>query len=914
MTLILGLAAGCALGFPLSAYAQRGALTVDVGGLRSPRAIGERTDFAVRNFSTTMAMQTRAAREERRRAGVLAEGARYFLPLTVRLENAPTARVRSGSGPLVLQFDAAGDRAFPSAYRDFLTAVFNQVRPTLDVVFGPPSVGGAVRVANYNADIADREYLAGGYYLPDNGAGVPEIRFPVYTSGGEEVRPTAAVNFVHCLLLAYLGPRAFEFDAFQEGLVRAATMRVVRTPGALPATLDADLLEAVLDLNYDAGPRYDWTNQRALGGPVFIAPNLRANPLPIGGSLGGLYLQRFRMAGSAWQKVLTEYPAFASQFLAAYYAKPELKANVPGLVALADTVIRSLGGADARVEGLAFPDWYARQFALETAESRGTKLFVEPIPITDGLGGSDFGVFILESTFFSTGSNGAEELLGGTSYPIFWDPFFNRVFTSGGQDDRMQFSLSYGSVTPNFPNLSGGKPYALTVDVPVQDRIVRVTLPAGGIATAATSGSPNDFYGTVTGLAASVGAVKVRLTVDGVSGGEFPVTEGAFGGKVALAAYAGYRRLLIEVVRTSDSSVVLSRRVNKGPGPLALELRANAAQTFAFGGGLAKGLSMVGMPLDPFATSHASVLGIAEGRVLVARFNPARVAYDLNPDTEAFTQGHGYFVRLEAAKPSFAVAGTSVPNASVAVALRPGWNLVSSPLPQAVPFSRVRVVRGTDFPRTWAESLTTTVENGPWLGADVFRFVPGNPDPYTGAPEGGAMTATAIFEPGVGVFVRVLAPEGLTLLFEPASGASPSPLVVPGTDASWALRIVTRNGASVTDAIVGQHRQATDGFDKALDSALPPGVGGTQASLKGSLYRDVRPLGRASGYSLAIDDLEIGKTYTMAFTLLRGDLREFALTDRYGRGRITLRPGMTYRFTAQRRTQTFEIVAKGVGR
>lgn len=914
LTLFSALSVFVGLGLPSASEAQRGALTVDVGGARSSQAIGERADAAVRNFATTMALQTRPYREDRRRAGEARAGARYFLPVTVRLENAPPARVRAGGGPLTLQFDTVGDRAFPTAYREFLAAVFAQVRPTLDVVFGPPSIGGTVRVANYNADIADREYLAGGYYLPDNGSGVPEIRFPVYTSGGEEVRPTAAVNFVHCLLLAYLGPRAFEYDAFQEGLVRAATMRIVRTPGALPASLDADLLEAVLDLNYDAGPRYDWTNQPALGGPVFIAPNLRANPLPIGGSLGGLYLQRYRMAGSAWQKVITEYPAFASQFLAAYYARPELKADVPGLVALADTVIRSLGGADARVEGLAFAAWFARQYALETALSRGVKLFVEPIPITDGLAGSDFGVFILESTLFSTGANGSEELLGGTSYPIFWDPYFNRVFTSGGQDDRMVFSLSYGSVTPNFPNLSGGKAYRLTADIPVQDRLVRVTLPAGGIATAATSGNPNDFYGTVAGLGPAVGAVKVRLTVEGAAGGEFPVTEGAFGGKVALAAFAGYRRILVEVVRTADNSVVFSRRVNKGPGPLALELRVGAAQTFAFSGGLAKGLSMIGMPLEPFASSHATILGLAENRVLVARYNPARAAYDLNPDTEAFTQGHGYFVRLDAAKPSFAVPGTSVPNAPVAVALRPGWNLVSSPLTQTVPFSRVRVVRGTDFPRTWAEAQTTAVEGGPWLGTDVFRFVPGNPDPHSGAPEGGAMTATLLFEPGVGAFVRVLAPEGVTLLFEPASVTSPSPLAVIAPGEAWAMRVVTRQNASVTDAIIGQHRRATDGFDAAYDSPLPPGVGGTQASLKGSLYRDMRPLGQASAYTLELNDLEVGKTYAMTFTMLRGTVRDFALTDRLGRGTITLRPGMTYRFLAQRRTQTFSILAKGTAR
>jgi hypothetical protein len=38
--------------------------------------------------------------------------------------------------------------------------------------------------------------------------------------------------------------------------------------------------EDVLENLYDTGTWYDWFNQRALGGPIFIAPNLRDVPLP----------------------------------------------------------------------------------------------------------------------------------------------------------------------------------------------------------------------------------------------------------------------------------------------------------------------------------------------------------------------------------------------------------------------------------------------------------------------------------------------------------------------------------------------------------------------------------------------------------------------------------------------------------
>ena len=144
-----------------------------------------------------------------------------------------------------------------------------------------PAVGGNVHVANFDASIGDRDAVAGGYYLPDNGSGVPEIRFPVYNAN-----ETVAVNFIHCLLLAYLGPDGYAWDGFEEGLVRAVTMQVARTSSALPAGLDPGVIETVLENSYDMEGAYDWDNQRPLSGPVFIAPNLRSLPLPVSGGSG----------------------------------------------------------------------------------------------------------------------------------------------------------------------------------------------------------------------------------------------------------------------------------------------------------------------------------------------------------------------------------------------------------------------------------------------------------------------------------------------------------------------------------------------------------------------------------------------------------------------------------------------------
>ena len=155
----------------------------------------------------------------------------------------PTQVLAMGGGSEInLVFDDSGSRAFPAAYKQLLIDTFTQAKATIVTIFGPPSLGGDVHVRNYDADIGDRDAVAGGYYIHDNGAGEREIRFPVYTA------PEAAgVNFVHTLLLAYLGAKDYGFDAFSEGLVRASVMRIVRTAGAMPASMDQEVIESVLE-------------------------------------------------------------------------------------------------------------------------------------------------------------------------------------------------------------------------------------------------------------------------------------------------------------------------------------------------------------------------------------------------------------------------------------------------------------------------------------------------------------------------------------------------------------------------------------------------------------------------------------------------------------------------------------------
>ncbi|HZH99145.1 MAG TPA: hypothetical protein VEX38_09260, partial [Fimbriimonadaceae bacterium] len=826
------------------------------------------------------------------------------LPAVVRLTQggAPVAPPQNSRAPgdIELVFDATGARAFPDAYKAQLQAIYANAKNTMDVVFGRPSAGGTILVRNYDADIGDRDAVAGGYFLPNNGSGQMEIRFPIYT------KPEAtAVNFIHTLLLAYLGQKQYGFDAFGEGLVRAATMRIVRTPGALPAGIDPVQAEEVLDNTYDVSAFYEWYNQRALGGPRFIAPNLRAVPLPSGGSLGGIYLLRYQMAGTAWQKAVVENAGFIAQFNRRFYASTGTANDVPALVAIGQAALDSVkGAANSSIEGMSFASWFQRQYIFETANTLGPKLLVQPIPLVGNLAGQDFGVFDVSATYFETQAGGNEVLLSGTSYPVFWDVTFNRIFPSA-QEDQMPISGAYGSVTPNLPNLYAGQPYRATVDIPVSDRIARAYLPAGAVATA-ESPIPNDFYGTVVGLAMPTGSTaRVRLTVGGNVIDNIPVRNFAFGAKINTGAYLGAARLRVDVIRTvnSQDAIVLSRFVNKGPGSLALDLRVGGDVTYTFP--LQKGIQTIGLPLEPYRSLPSQILGVPDNRLLLARYNPGRAAYDFYPDTGPLNQGHGYFLRLDTAAANFSVAGKASPNTVNAVALRPGWNLISSPLNETVSFTRVGVVRSTDSPLTYNEA------KGLHLGAEVFTFSRGASDAATGAPETGTMVPATSFEPFKAYFVRVLAPEGVVMTFAPAS--SKAATTTSKTPTGWQTRVTLIGTDGRSEGFIGQSSTASRNFDRYEDSGLPQGPGGLQLLSEATehLYRDIRQIGMGDTYKLRMDGLVAGRSYTVWFNPALGSAPGFVLRDRDALVYRQMPAQSAYTFTAKSTTHRIEILVNG---
>lgn len=873
-------------------------LPVEVGTTRGPDGMRAQLDSAVRQFAKNAAQLTR---QERLNQMVSSSRNRVFsLPTNVLVTRngisvPPPPASRGYGDPIVLNF-AAGANAFPDDYKALLQSIATKVQPTIDSLFGLPSTGGNVTVSNYDADIGDRDALAGGYYFFDGGTNTQEIRFPIYSDLIGYKAEVAAVNFVHCLLLATIGPKMLPADGWQEGIVRAATMQICRTPGALPATLDSVAIEQVLESSYDIGSTYDWNNQRALSGPTFIAPNLRSQPLPAGGSTGGLYLLRYQMAGSAFQKVLVEYPGFAPEFLKRYYQNSAGTQTFGALAALGRDTIRFLLGPSATIEGQDFVAWSRRQRILDFNLTPGQKLQVQAFPITSGLSGADFGVFGIQVHWFRTNLDGSETLLRDTSYPIYWSPDFTRFFTAV-QDDKMSIFNGYGSVVPNFPGSAfGGEPYRIALDLAVQDRVERLYLPAGAVATVAKP-TPNNFYGCVTGLEpGQTYSVEIRWNGGAVA---IPVQNGAFGDSLPNNFEQSRRNIELEVRK--NGVPVLNQMVNKGPGPLAINLHVNG-QGLLTPGTIPAGISLAGFVGEAYQGSLGDLIG---SDPLAARWDATKSIYTRRPEFSTANVGQGFYVRAAAPIPLQydALAPDRTP---IAVATKTGWNIICNPLKEAVDVKDLVVVTGSDFPRSWDDATAAGL-----IAPDLFSLVQNPPDPASGVPEGGIMTSEATIQPGQAVYVKVFSTAGATLLFPTSDFQSRGRA---GGPPSWKLQVSCQTTSGTVSAIIGASVGATRSFNGGLDSQLPPSHQGVQVSAMGAqrLYRDMRAFGRSETFNLQFERLPIGKPVTINFTKLAGKINKFVVSGLTTRRQLSV--GSSFTFTPKSASPLLRIVVPVVSK
>lgn len=709
---------------------------------------------------------------------VLREGDRIIQP----------ARTRYGDGTLSFLFEG-----WSSTQELFLRQVINTALPLIENVYGKPAQSGTVKVVNYDAEIGDRDAVAGGIF----NASTNEILFPVYNS-----KKSVVINMVHLLVHAFHGPLVFDYDAWEEGFARAVTLLVAHRVAQSP---DIDIPDPdgffKTDPNYHALPFYDLLNQPALGNNVFIAPSLK-QPTISPGQLGGMYLPRYQMAGSAWLKVYLEDNDFFKKFNTQYYAQYDpnetikLSGDIPRLKAIASSVL--LGG---KVEGLDFDLWYERQYVLDTSVSFGKKLYAWVIPDRADEGKDNPGLSII-LIHYQTGADGDETPLNDVCYPTYWDyNQQNRLFL-GGQYERIDILNGEGAVAPQFINIGGAQ--RVLVDLPLSGLHLRIAYAAG---YGGTKNSPNNLYGTVLGLDSGT----VEITSNLGTHASTALEQGGFGINLSSPAFEQLARYTL-TVKDSNGNTMAVRQVNLGYGEAVITLEAtDSAQKLTHS--FSAGLQMISLPIQPFATDNADALGVPRNQFLLAHWRqdtPGDNKYALYPTAPPFRPGVGYWIKLRNNHIADIRGIVPRPDQNFTIATTYGWNQIGNPFTTPVDVADIQVQYLFNDPVSFA----TAVSKGR-VGGKIWRY-----NPSTNSYE----EATTL-QPWEGYWLRVLVTEGVTLTFpapSPTRRATTHPTL---PQSGWLVTLTARAGNSMAQVRLGQAPSATEQFDPAWDSEAPPEFG-----------------------------------------------------------------------------------------
>lgn len=786
-----------------------------------------------------------------------------------------------GNGTLTFQFQTTGD-LFPANYQTLLQRVLNTATPLVEAEYGKPAQTRTITIVNYDDEIGDRDAVVGGIYDVSNN----RFLFPIYNAP-----ESAAVNLTHLVARAFHGGVQLAYDAWEEGFARAVTAKVARTSTFRSiAGLSVDFIEQTLENTYDARPYYDFWNQPSLSSPSFIAPSLRQGSIA-GGTTGGLWLVRYLMAGSVWMKLQTEYPNFFKEFNNRFYGQytAGLEGNVPQLIQIAKQTLSAISGSgNPTVEGIAFEDWYRRQFILDTSVTYGRKLHAQLFPYVSQVQPDEKAVFIVFLTYFQTTqtTNGWDEsLLSGTCYPVYWDYQLNRL-TLSPQYERVDIRVGSGSVVPSFIGDETAN-QRLTIDFAVGTESVRLAYPSSKVQG---SNFQNDFFGVVYGL--DNGSVKIELE-NGVSS-TTPVVKGAFGVTLPGPGINRDQRATL-TFKDSGGATVGTTRVNTGIGFQGVIVYLdNPLQSYRLQ--LPAGLHMVSLPLRPFTTDMAVLLGIPANRLMLAHWRQERFQYVYYPETPAPAPGTGYFLQLE--NPiNVTIQGQVAPsNQNISLGLQVGWNLVGNPFNSAVRVADLLVAHTFEEPVSW-EIATESIGGQPALvGSSIFTL-----------NQSGGYTAVTQLEPGKAYWVRVLRPEGINLIVPPPSRSRSTTRSDTVSPAQWETRLdlSTMNGGQQVSVALGLDPRARNDYD-SMDVESPPAftdmlrLGIEQPSwgrAAGTYRRDVRSPHARQEWEITVRPLQPDETHILRWQMPNTNRRwRVTLYDPTTGEKIDMRTKHEYRF------------------
>ena len=815
------------------------------------------------------------------------------------------------------------------AQRQELQAILDIVYPALKNVYGPPSWSGAVKIINGDTTpniIPDRPALSGGIY----NASTAEITFAQYNSP-----QTKVLNLTQMVALAFRGPNAISYDAWERGMARGATMVTVREVLPLIDALYGGGAVDVTDPLWHALDRYELLNQPPLGNDRFF-PVSKTNEPVNPSSLAGMLVPRLQMAGSAWLKVATENSRFFAQFNELFYhglaGNPGIKNSIPELKALAAQVA-------PQVEGLAFSDWYLRQYILDTSVSPGDKLYAWPFPLRpDQPADDDFSmgvVLVYYRTILDANGNSDEVNLSGTSYPVYWDFEFSTRLFLGAQYERVDIRDGLGSVAPTFFNTIGGAPaqegrMRIALDFPVGSDGVRLyTAPR----SMGKQNSPNNFWGVVVN--ADSGTMRIE-TETGIAE-DVPVVQGAFGAAIPAAAFSRPNRATLTFTPAGGGTPTV-RRVNVGYREYVAVFHANQDPVTSVTRTFPPGPAMISFPIQPLRPKAAEALTDANGNpifndtnLLMAQWRqsiPGEDKYLRYPNMDPLTPGYGYWSNFPSSVTTTIRGRTLAQEPSFTTGLLFGWNQIGNPYTQPINIQDLRFQYLADnVPQTLAQAITRG-----WIAVATIPTV-GDVVVYGFNPQSGYFKSD-VLEPWQGYWIRILVSEGLTITYpNPGLGGRAARISRAADNnrppsSGWAVPLTLRGPAGIgAVAYIGQAPGATNGYDVKSDALRPPDfTRGIPAAAflhddwganSGAYLSDVRPLGSREAWELTLQTPQSSQPYTLTWGNLNSVPRgtRLVLVDEATGRRQYLENSSGYSFTpGSAATRKFRIEVENRGR
>ncbi|HOS43660.1 MAG TPA: hypothetical protein PK794_08225, partial [Armatimonadota bacterium] len=516
-----------------------------------------------------------------------------------------------------------------------LTAFLDAAMSKMVSVYGPPATAGPITlVKGLGTEVGGGEFNLTTMTLtveapPDDLATDDSTHY--------------GLNLIHLMLHAFRAPALLAFDAWEEGMARAAAAVVM-----LQLRPDFPL---IYSLSYLL-PLYDSLNQPALANSTFFP----AQGIP------QLQMWRIGMAEAAWLKVYAEHPTFFRDFNQAYYAAPGAAGNLATLKSLA-------AGAAATVEGFSFADWYARQHVLQPVATVGPRLYVYPVPLLDNIS--------LQIYSYLTGADGAETAVAGTASLEYWSfdnlPLYpeegNTAAISAGGDFP-----GVGFINPSFYNIG---------DIPTQR--IKIVVSLGNLRAVVyypyyargTDDDENEVFGTVVG--ADGGALRMYLP--GIPLNATPVVQGAFSQQLPNGDITFFAPVKFVYTGTDNTEVILWRNV--GPGFYAPVLVVGSETAATLRRTFAPGLALVSFPITPNQADPGVLFGYSAGSpdFRLAWWDPSlsdAAKYRLYPSVPPIAPGRAYWIDLLTANTVDLVGNLPASDDPRTLTLLPGWNMIGN--------------------------------------------------------------------------------------------------------------------------------------------------------------------------------------------------------------------------------------------